>query len=98
MGDMADMALDNAFNDMENFDRYSESSLQEQYENGLIDEYGATIGKPYSTPSTFTPAPKGPHGEGYCHECGSSTVERHGRYGKFYGCSTFPKCKGSRGS
>ncbi len=28
-----------------------------------------------------------------CPECGSSIVIRFGRYGKFYACSTFPKCK-----
>jgi len=31
-----------------------------------------------------------------CPECGSPMVLRNGRYGKFYGCSRFPYCKGTR--
>jgi len=28
-----------------------------------------------------------------CPECGSPLVLRHGRYGKFIGCSNFPECR-----
>jgi DNA topoisomerase-1 len=28
-----------------------------------------------------------------CPECGNQLVIRHGRYGKFIGCSTFPECR-----
>lgn len=28
-----------------------------------------------------------------CPECGGRLVERDGKYGKFYGCSNFPKCR-----
>ncbi|HSM57996.1 MAG TPA: type I DNA topoisomerase [Candidatus Sulfomarinibacteraceae bacterium] len=28
-----------------------------------------------------------------CPECGNELVYRHGRYGKFIGCSNFPKCR-----
>jgi len=28
-----------------------------------------------------------------CSECGKQLVERNGKYGVFYGCSGFPKCK-----
>lgn len=31
-----------------------------------------------------------------CPKCGSSMVSRTGRYGVFYGCSTYPKCHGTR--
>ena len=27
-----------------------------------------------------------------CPKCGAALVERHGRYGKFLGCSSYPKC------
>lgn len=27
-----------------------------------------------------------------CPKCGANLVERKGKYGKFYGCSTYPKC------
>lgn len=30
---------------------------------------------------------------GRCPRCGGKLVERSGRYGKFYGCSNYPKCK-----
>ncbi len=31
-----------------------------------------------------------------CPQCGSKMVLRNGRYGRFYGCSRFPYCKGTR--
>jgi hypothetical protein len=31
-----------------------------------------------------------------CQKCGSPMVRRTGRYGSFYGCSTYPKCRGTR--
>ena len=31
-----------------------------------------------------------------CPKCGSKMVLRSGRYGKFYGCSKFPYCRGTR--
>lgn len=30
-----------------------------------------------------------------CLICGANMVMREGQYGKFYGCSTFPKCRGT---
>ena len=29
---------------------------------------------------------------GICPRCGGRLVEREGKYGKFYGCSNYPKC------
>jgi very-short-patch-repair endonuclease/phage FluMu protein Com len=31
-----------------------------------------------------------------CPRCGSQMVLRNGMYGRFYGCSTYPKCAGTR--
>ncbi len=31
--------------------------------------------------------------EGICPRCGGKLVERDGKYGKFLGCSNFPKCR-----
>ncbi len=31
--------------------------------------------------------------QGLCPLCGSPLVLRHGKYGDFYGCSSYPKCK-----
>lgn len=33
-----------------------------------------------------------------CGECGSPMVLRPSRYGLFYGCSTFPACRGTHGA
>lgn len=30
---------------------------------------------------------------GICPKCGGTLVARNGKYGKFYGCSNYPKCK-----
>lgn len=35
-------------------------------------------------------------GEKICPKCGSKMILRKGRYGKFYGCSKFPYCRGVR--
>lgn len=32
-------------------------------------------------------------GNGCCNLCGAPLVLRHGKYGQFYGCSNFPKCR-----
>ena len=39
---------------------------------------------------------KAERGPGPCPLCDKPTVKKEGRFGQFYGCSTFPKCKGSR--
>jgi DNA topoisomerase-1 len=31
-----------------------------------------------------------------CPLCGAELVLKYGKYGAFYGCVRFPKCKGSR--
>lgn len=31
--------------------------------------------------------------QGRCPKCGGELVLRHGKYGQFYGCSNYPKCK-----
>ncbi len=31
--------------------------------------------------------------ENICPKCGGKIIKRNGKYGKFYGCSNFPKCK-----
>jgi len=31
--------------------------------------------------------------QGLCPRCGGQLVERNGKYGKFWGCSNYPKCK-----
>ena len=31
-----------------------------------------------------------------CPECGAMMVKRKGMFGEFYGCSSFPRCRGTR--
>lgn len=33
-----------------------------------------------------------------CPECGVRMVPRNGKFGKFWGCPNYPKCKGTRDS
>ena len=44
----------------------------------------------------FIPHPPKEKGSGACPKCGSETILKHGVYGYFFGCVTFPKCNGSR--
>ncbi len=34
--------------------------------------------------------------EAICPKCGAEMVKRSGKYGEFYGCSDFPRCRGTR--
>ena len=95
MGDMSDFALDGAFEELEHYERYKNSDLGTQYDEGLIDERGATYGNPSSYPARREAKPKS-SGKGECPNCGSSTTKKTGQYGEFYGCNNFPTCKGSR--
>lgn len=45
---------------------------------------------------TYRASKKGKGKAPKCPSCGSSMVLRTGPYGKFYGCSRFPSCKGTR--
>lgn len=96
MGDMADLALDRAFDDYELYQDCKRLSKSEQYDLGIIDESGEVIGKPWSLPVVRKVVK--PVGPGPCPICGSNTVIRKNRFTgvKFYGCSRFPCCRGNR--
>lgn len=52
-------------------------------------------------PMGFNPKPKYSFwwvakGPGKCPACGKDTIKKLGKYGYFYGCIDFPKCKGTR--
>lgn len=96
MGDMADDALDNAFDDLDHYEKYRNAPLNVQYEEGLIDEFGGTIGAPWSIPAASSYKSKKPSGPGLCPLCEGPTHKIEGANGVFYGCDKFPKCKGSR--
>lgn len=50
MGDGADQALERAAEEVNHFQKYQDSDLATQYDEGLIDESGSTIGNPRSFP------------------------------------------------
>lgn len=91
MGEMADLAIERAFAEAEHYEKYKYSNHATQYEEGLIDEYGATIGNP-----RFIGVRTKEWGYGPCPKCGADTVKINGKFGPFWGCSKFPGCKGSR--
>ena len=100
MGDGADFALERAEAEYEHFERYRDAPMHIQYDEGIIDERGQIIGDPFSYPGPtgFVNRASGikPTGPGGCPVCGAETTLRDGRFGNFYGCPNFPKCKGSR--
>ena len=49
--------------------------------------------RPLDTPAASAESEKEAQDCGTCDKCGSPLVLRNGRYGKFYACSAYPKCK-----
>lgn len=88
-GDMADFTNEHIEIDVEHAEKYRDAPLNVQYDEGLIDETGAPI-------NSYTK--KKPSGPGPCPICGATTMPTEGKFGRFYGCREFPKCKGSRNS
>lgn len=82
MGDMADFSLE----ELMNWDEAVEGGYYddpENWEDGMIPMLPF-----YSQPKACGP--------GKCPSCGAETVLRKGKFGEFYGCTTYPKCHGSR--
>jgi hypothetical protein len=95
MGDMSDLALENAFDDFAYYQEHKDLSKSDQYDLGLIDERGLIIGNPTHLP---VPRPVKPYGPGPCPRCGGSMILRKNSHTgtEFYGCADFPRCKGNR--
>lgn len=51
MGEMADFELDIAFEQQEHYEKHKNAQIDKQYEEGLVDENGVTIGNPGSFPA-----------------------------------------------
>lgn len=87
MGDGADDAIESMMNAD---DYYISQTGMGIYE----DEYGDILRPVFGHPRIK------PTGPGPCPRCGAPTKQRHRKSDMktFYGCSTYPKCKGSRGS
>ena len=90
MGDHADDAVNDCLAMDELYEEMRFAPITEQYEAGLCDEEGFSYYR-----SMFPPnhRHKGP---GLCPKCGSKTIEKEGKFGRFYGCEKFPTCTGSR--
>lgn len=64
--------------------------------NFAIEKWTGDFQEELEDGGTYYPRYLGPRGPGPCPSCGADTVLRTGKYGKFYGCSTFPVCYGTR--
>lgn len=66
----------------------------------LITGYGRFCrtckGKRNYTQTTTTDKPESVLSDTNCPRCNSKMILRKGKYGKFYGCSKFPYCRGTR--
>lgn len=51
------------------------------------------VKKDISKETEINPTLEKENTENVCPKCGSKLVKRNGKYGEFFGCSSFPKCK-----
>jgi ssDNA-binding Zn-finger/Zn-ribbon topoisomerase 1 len=80
VGDHADDAM------LDAFDKFFElDDLRSEIED-LYKEDG----------DSFYPVKIKSEGPGECPKCGAPTTIRSGKFGEFYGCIRYPKCKGVR--
>ncbi|NLL80055.1 MAG: DNA polymerase III subunit epsilon [Clostridiales bacterium] len=64
-------------------------------ESGMIQEKEGNVGRSGST--TFLgDLDRNKQPEAVCPECGGNLIRRNGRYGEFYGCGNFPRCRFTR--
>jgi hypothetical protein len=85
MGDMADFALE----ELMNWDEAVEQGYYddpENWEDGMIHMFPFSHKNKQSKPS----------GPGKCPLCGAATKLKEGKFGKFYGCTKYPECRGNR--
>ncbi len=75
-------------------------NLEDFYDHNLVSGYGKKCKscKRLMSLESFKEEIKKKEEEKFCPKCSSKMVQRSGRYGKFYGCSKFPYCRGTRPS
>lgn len=94
MGDMADFAMEQMWDDDETYSRLMDVPFSEMDDCEREFMYPNYDGVMRSSP--FSRQPSKPCGPGECPLCGGKTHTVKGKHGVFYGCDGFPKCKGSR--
>ena len=80
MGEMADYVIGCGFEDLDG--GYWDN---EEFDDPLM----------YSSKEPFYPI-RLDRGPGICPKCGAQLIEKNGRYGLFWGCPQFPRCKYAR--
>lgn len=55
----------------------------------IYEELGKIMAQKFSSGNEMQP-------EVCCPNCGAPMIRRKGKYGEFYGCSDFPRCRGTR--
>ncbi len=72
---------------------FSSKEKAETYKKQKSDDYGHV--DEIQTEEHVTPYN---NSEVLCPECGSEMISRKGQYGNFWGCKSYPDCKGTRDS
>lgn len=73
---------------------FSSETLAEAYKRWKDDSYGGIAQVEVDSKEEIKMAIE----ETLCPECNSKMISRKGQFGIFWGCSNFPKCKGTRDS
>jgi glycosyltransferase involved in cell wall biosynthesis len=78
---------------MKNADVYVQPSLSEAFCTTVVE--AKVLSKPIVSTDVDSVFEQLEHGKNalICGYCGSELVLRKGRFGEFYGCSQYPKCK-----
>lgn len=74
-------------------DNIPDTIVDSMHGYGCEDLYGLQTRQVCTAPRKLGAAHSGTN---KCPDCGGHLVKRGGRYGEFWGCLSFPDCKGSR--
>ena len=73
-------------------ERLNQMSLGKDNLQAFLQDQVAFLHKLLQSTAKLTPA-KGDKSLKRCPECGGTMIKRHGKYGDFYGCTNYPKCR-----
>lgn len=66
------------------------------YERWILPHLSDPTPSPRENGAAYSARPPGSAPSARCPECGRPLVERRGRFGEFYGCTGYPKCRFTR--